>query len=135
VRIKNYAVQAKTVMQNNQRTKNVLEIEVTKAKIPDINLFVDQNNYEIIKEFKYTLKVKTETATEPRLVMGIKTLLNMMFIALQDKREKNQNDLSKQNVSVTPPFVKGKKLQVPSAWAQWIQKFENQIKMPLKGRS
>ena len=42
--------------------------------------------------------------------MGIKTLLNMMFIALQDKREKNQNDLSKQNVSVTPPFVKGKKL-------------------------
>ena len=61
--------------------------------------------------------------------MGIEILLNIMFIVLQDGRERNQKGLSKQNASATPPLVKG------TQWAQKIQDFKEQIKMPLKGRS
>ena len=49
--------------------------------------------------------------------MGIETPLDTMSIILQDKRENNQKDLSKQTASATPPLIKGKKLQVLSAWA------------------
>jgi len=38
--------------------------------------------------------------------MGIETLLNTMSIALQDRRESNQEGSSKQMTSVTPPLVK-----------------------------
>jgi len=72
------------------------------------NLFIDLNNYEIIKEPKYALKVETETATEPRLVVGIETPLDTMSIALQNRRESNQEGLSKYKASITPLLVKGK---------------------------
>ena len=38
--------------------------------------------------------------------MGIKTLLNIISIALQDRKERNQKGLSKQMASATPPIVK-----------------------------
>ena len=51
-----------------------------------------------------------------RLVTGIEILLDMMIIALQNKRESNQEDPSSRDNSVTPPLNKGKaksnKLQV-----------------------
>ena len=47
-----------------------------------MNLFIDQSNYEVIKEPKYALKTETETTTEPRLVVGIKTPLDIMSIVL-----------------------------------------------------
>ena len=53
-----------------------------KLKIIIKNLFTDLNNYKIIKELKYILEAKTETATEPRSVMEIKTLLNIISITL-----------------------------------------------------
>jgi len=53
------------------------------------NPFIDLSNYEVIKEPKYTLKIETETATKSGSVMGIETLLDIMSITLQDKREKN----------------------------------------------
>ena len=68
--------------QSNQRTTKIPRIEVTKTKIPETNPFVDQSNYEVIEEPKYTLKAKTETATENRLIMGIETPLNIISIAL-----------------------------------------------------
>ena len=43
----------------------------------------------LLKKLKYALKTKTETTIEPRLVMGIKTPLDTMFIALQNGRESN----------------------------------------------
>jgi len=46
------------------------------------NLFTDLSNYEIIEEPKYTLEAKTETATEPRSVMEIETLLDTISITL-----------------------------------------------------
>ena len=67
---------------------------------------------------------------ESESVMGVETPLNTMSIALQNGRERNQKGLSKQMASAIPPLKKGKKPQVPSAWAQKIQEFENQIKMP-----
>ena len=76
------------------------------------NLFTNLSNYEVVAAFKYILKAKTETATEPRSVMGIETPLDTMSIILQDRREKNQKSSSKQEANVTPPLVKGKKLQV-----------------------
>ena len=81
-------------MQSNQRTKRVPKIEVIKAVIPDMNLFVDQSNYKLLKH-KYTSKTKTETATKCKSVIGIETLLNTISIALQNGREKNQDSLSK----------------------------------------
>ena len=71
------------------------------------NPFTDLSNYKIIKEFKYTLKTETKTATEPRSVMGIKTLLDTMSITLQNKRERNQKGLNKQSTNVTPLLIKG----------------------------
>ena len=41
--------------------------------------------------------------------MGIETPLDIIFIALQDRKERNQNSSSKQSASTTPPFIKGKK--------------------------
>jgi len=63
--------------------------QVIKPKIIIKNLFTDPSNYKIIKALKYTLKTKTETDTEPGLVMGIKTPLDIIFITLQDRRKKN----------------------------------------------
>jgi len=61
--------------------------------------------------------------------MGIETPLNTMSIALQDRRERNQKDSSKQTASATPPLVK-----LPqSQWQQRIQDFEKQMRMPPKG--
>jgi len=70
------------------------------------NLFTDLSNYKIIKKPKYALKTKTETATEPGSVIGIKTLLDTISIALQNRRESNQEGSSKQTASVTPLLVK-----------------------------
>ena len=95
-----------------------------KPKIIIKNPFTDLSDYKVIKAFKYILKAKTETNTKPRSVIGIETPLNIIFIASQDKKEKNQNSLSKQKANATPPFVKGKKLYVPNVWAQKIQKFK-----------
>ena len=53
------------------------------------NLFIDLGDYKIIKEPKYILKTKTETTTEFKLVVGIKTLLDIMSIALQNGKESN----------------------------------------------
>jgi len=58
--------------------------------------------------------------------MGIKTPLDIISIALQDKRERNQKDLSKQTASTTPPLIKPPQSQ----WQQRIQDFKEQIKMP-----
>jgi len=46
--------------------------------------------------------------------MGIKTPLDTISIALQDRKEKNQNGLSKQSVSATLPLIKGKKPYIQS---------------------
>ena len=46
--------------------------------------------------------------------MGIETPLDIISIILQDKRERNQNNLNKQSANTTPPFVK----QPQSAWQQ-----------------
>jgi len=46
--------------------------------------------------------------------MGIETPLDTMSITLQNKRERNQNGLSKQNANATPPLIKGKKPYIPS---------------------
>jgi len=39
-------------------------------------------NYYKTKEFRYILKANTETVIENELVVGIKTLLDIIFIAL-----------------------------------------------------
>ena len=66
-----------------------------KPKIIIKNLFTDLSNYEVIKALKYVLETETETNTKPRLVIKIETLLNTISIALQDRRESNQEGLSK----------------------------------------
>ena len=76
-------------MQSNQKTKRIPKIKVTKTKIPEMNLFVDQSNYKVLKGSKYILETETEIATKSKSVMGIKTPLNTMSITLQDKRERN----------------------------------------------
>jgi len=61
--------------------------------------------------------------------MGIETLLDTISIALQNKRESNQEGSSKQIISTTPPLVKPPQSQ----WQQRIQDFKNQMKMPPEG--
>ena len=68
--------------------------------------------------------------------MGIETPLDIMSITLQNKRESNQNNSSKQSASTTPPLVKYIKPQIlkllikiriegpASLWAYKIQDFE-----------
>jgi len=46
--------------------------------------------------------------------MGIKTPLDIIFITLQNERERNQKDLSKQIASATPLLIKDKKPYVQS---------------------
>ena len=41
--------------------------------------------------------------------MEIETLLDTISIVLQNKRERNQEGLSKQTTNATPPFIKDKK--------------------------
>ena len=41
IKIKSYIAQARQIMQSNQRTERIPRIEITKAEIPDTNLFVD----------------------------------------------------------------------------------------------
>ena len=53
------------------------------------------------------IEAETETVTN-NLVMGIKTPLNTMSIALQDSRESNQENLSGHMDSTTPLSNKGK---------------------------
>ena len=48
---------------------------------------------------------------------------------MQNKRESNQEGLSKQTASATLPLIK----QPQSQWQQRIQEFKDQIKMPPKG--
>ena len=74
-----------------------------------MNLFIDQSDYEVIKEPKYALKAKTETTSEPESVMRIETPLNIMSIALQNGRERSQKSSSKQSTSATPPLIKHEK--------------------------
>ena len=62
--------------------------------------------------------------------MGIETLLDTMSIALQNRRENNQENLSKQTANATPPLIK----KPQSQWQQKIQEFKDQIRMPLKGK-
>jgi len=52
-------------------------------------LFIDLSNYKIIKKPKYILKIKIKTAIEPKLVIGIKTLLNIISIILQNGKKRN----------------------------------------------
>jgi len=87
-----------------------------------MNLFVDQSNYEVLKEFEYTLETKTETANKSKLVIWIETLLDTMFIALQDKRERNQKGSSKQKTNTTPLFVKGTKPQIQDFKSKIVSK-------------
>ena len=54
------------------------------------------------------LETKTKTATELGSVVGIKTPLDIISIALQDRRERNQKGLSKQMANTTPLLVKEK---------------------------
>jgi len=61
--------------------------------------------------------------------MRIKTPLDTMSIILQNRRESNQEDLSKQTASTTSSLVK----ILQSQWQQRIQEFKNQIKMPTVG--
>ena len=55
-------------------------------------------------EFKYILEADIKTAIESELVVGIETLLNIIFITLQDKQKKK--------LSITLAPNKGKILQV-----------------------
>ena len=57
--------------------------------------------------------------------MGIETPLNTMSIALQDRRERNQNSLSRQDASATSPLVKGTE-------PLWIQKFKSKVVSKMK---
>jgi len=90
--------------------------KIIKLKIIIKNLFTDLSNYEIIKKPEYASEAETETVTEFKSVMGIKTLLNTISIVLQNGRESNQEGLSKQMASTTPPLVK----QPQSQWQQRI---------------
>ena len=63
--------------------------KVIKPKIIIKNPFTDLSNYKIIKESKYALEAETETAIEPRSVMGIETPLDTISIVSQNKRESN----------------------------------------------
>ena len=56
--------------------------KIIKLKVIIKNLFTDSGNYEVIKKPKYILKTETETVTELKLVMGIKTPLDIISIAL-----------------------------------------------------
>ena len=49
--------------------------------------------------------------------MGIKTLLDIMSIALQNKKERNQKGLNKQSANTTPLFIKGTVLKTQNLWA------------------
>ena len=70
------------------------------------NPFTDLSDYKIIKKPKYTLDIETKTAIKPRLVIGIKALLNIISIISQNRRERNQEGLSKQTANTTSPLVK-----------------------------
>jgi len=61
--------------------------------------------------------------------MGIETPLDTMSIALQNGRENNQEGLSKQTASATPPLVKTPQSQ----WQQRIQDFKKRMRMPPEG--
>ena len=87
--IKHFATQAKTAIKGNQKAKTAQLTLVVKPRVVIKNLFTDPSDYEVVVALKYTSEAKTETATEPRLIVGIKTPLDTMSIALQDKRERN----------------------------------------------
>jgi len=93
--IKYFTEKARRAVKSNIKTKSIPKIEITKPEIPEINLFVNQSDYEVIKEPKYILEAETETTTKPKSVMGIETPLNTMSIILQNGRESNQEGLSK----------------------------------------
>jgi len=63
--------------------------KVIKLRIIIKNLFTDLSDYKIIKESKYVLETETETTTEPKLVIRVETLLDIISIALQNKKESN----------------------------------------------
>ena len=75
-------MQAKTVAQSNQSAKTAKLTKVIKPQIIIKNPFTDLSNYKIIKEPKYTLEAKTETTTEPKSVVRVKTLLGTISITL-----------------------------------------------------
>jgi len=73
------------------------------------------------------IKAETETVIDD-LVTRIKTPLDMMFIALQDGRENNQENLSGHKDSATPPFNKGKaRISTPQDL-----EFKNFMKTPIR---
>ena len=76
-------------MQSNQNAKTAKLTKVIKPQIIIKNPFTDLSNYKIIKKPKYILKTETKTAIELRSVMGIKTLLDIISIALQNEKESN----------------------------------------------
>ena len=51
------------------------------------------------------VEVDTNLETETKLVAGIKTPLDIMSITLRIRRESNQEGLSEQEASATPPPV------------------------------
>jgi len=79
------------------------------------NLFTDLSNYKVVVTPKYTLKTKIKTVIKPKLVVGIKTLLDIMSIVLQNGRKRNQEGLNKQDISATLLFIKGTEPQVLNA--------------------
>ena len=87
--IKHFITQAIKTAKGNQRAKTARLTKVIKLKVIIKNPFTDLSNYKVIKEPKYALEIKPETNTELRLVTGIKTPLDTMFIALQDRRKRN----------------------------------------------
>ena len=80
--IKYFAEKARRAVKSNIRIKSVPKIKITKLKILETNLFIDQSDYKVIEELKYTLKTETETALKPESVMGIETPLDTMSIIL-----------------------------------------------------
>ena len=92
-------------MEGNQKTKTAQLTLVVKPKQVIKNPFINSGDYEVIIAPKYTLKTKTETDIKTRSVIGIKTPLDIMSIALQNKKERNQESSSKQMASATPLLI------------------------------
>ena len=82
-------MQIKMVVEGNQKAKTAQLTLIVKPKVVIKNLFTDLNNYEVIIASEYTLEAKTETTIKLRLVIEIKTPLNIISITLQDRKERN----------------------------------------------
>jgi hypothetical protein len=73
-----------------------------------LSAFKAQKN---LREVNKVLKVKTETAIDSIIINSQKTLLDIVSITLQNKRDRIQNKLSGHSTSTNLLFNKGKKPQ------------------------